>query len=349
MISVIIPIYNTEKYLSQCLDSVLNQSYKDIEILCINDCSPGNCLEILKRYQKKDSRVKFINNKKNKGVEVSRYIGLEIATGDYVMFIDSDDWLEGSNTIDIMLRKAEETNADYVEVSFQRVFDRFKLLTKKQKPFVTGILQQPALFDNYFISFFGNNILSVNACGKLYRMSTIKKVNPTPKGLTMGEDQAFNMQLFPSLKKIYIMDYVGYNYRYGGITSRYNKNLYPDLKKLYVWKIGMLKDRDYHKAFLYSNYEIKNVLCADICQRLRYKQGNEQDIIYWVRNELSQEIWKDIASSLALTKSKDKPFIKALIAGDATKMVQICKQMVYDDRWNYRVKLLLSKVFSIIG
>lgn len=91
-VSIVIPVYNVEKYLRQCLDSVINQTLKDIEIICINDESTDGSLEILQEYEKKDSRIKIIN-KKNEGLSAARNQGLELAKGEYVSFIDSDDWI----------------------------------------------------------------------------------------------------------------------------------------------------------------------------------------------------------------------------------------------------------------
>ena len=91
-ISVVIPVYNVEKYLEQCLDSVIAQSFEDIEVICVNDGSTDSSLEILKRYADNDSRIKIISQK-NKGAGAARNVGIENAAGEYVYFMDSDDYL----------------------------------------------------------------------------------------------------------------------------------------------------------------------------------------------------------------------------------------------------------------
>lgn len=93
LISVIIPFYNVEKFLKKCLDSVINQTYKNLEIICINDCSPDHSEEIVKKYVQKDKRILLFNRKKNGGLSAARHSGLEIATGEYIYFLDSDDWI----------------------------------------------------------------------------------------------------------------------------------------------------------------------------------------------------------------------------------------------------------------
>ena len=92
-ISILIPIYNVEKYLKECLDSVINQTLKDIEIICINDGSTDSCAEILKAYSLKDNRIKVIN-KENSGYGASMNMGLEEATGDYIGIVESDDFIK---------------------------------------------------------------------------------------------------------------------------------------------------------------------------------------------------------------------------------------------------------------
>lgn len=92
-VSVIIPVYNVEKYLRQCMDSVVNQTLKDIEIICVNDCSPDNSAEILREYAAQDPRVVVLNMEKNSGQSAARNKALDIANGKYVQFLDADDWL----------------------------------------------------------------------------------------------------------------------------------------------------------------------------------------------------------------------------------------------------------------
>ena len=94
LVSIIIPVYNVEKYLIECLDSCLNQTLQNIEIICIDDASTDNSSKILEEYAQKDSRIILIKQKINKGQGIAKNLGINIATGKYLMFLDSDDWLE---------------------------------------------------------------------------------------------------------------------------------------------------------------------------------------------------------------------------------------------------------------
>ena len=110
-VSVIVPVYNVEKYLSRCLESLINQSLKDIEIICINDGSTDNSLQILKQFAYKDNRIKIINQT-NSGQSVARNKGLAIASGKYIGFVDSDDWID-NDYYEKMFETIERTNSDF--------------------------------------------------------------------------------------------------------------------------------------------------------------------------------------------------------------------------------------------
>lgn len=94
MISVILPIYHVEEYIKQCVYSLINQTYKDIEIICINDCGLDNSITLVKELQKKDSRIRLINHDENRGLGGARNTGIKAARGEYITFIDSDDYCD---------------------------------------------------------------------------------------------------------------------------------------------------------------------------------------------------------------------------------------------------------------
>ena len=116
LISIIVPIYNVEKYLRQCLDSILNQTYQNFECLLINDGSPDNSADICREYVEKDSRFKYFE-KENGGLSDARNYGIRQSKGSYITFVDSDDWLE-ENAVEILMKRAEETGADLIYFNF---------------------------------------------------------------------------------------------------------------------------------------------------------------------------------------------------------------------------------------
>ena len=123
-ISVVIPIYNVEKYLKKCLDSVINQTLKEIEIICIDDCSTDNSLSIIEQYIQFDDRIKLLKNDVNSGASYTRNKGINAANGEYIGFIDGDDYING-NFYENLYKKAKKTNSEVATGTFEIVTSNF--------------------------------------------------------------------------------------------------------------------------------------------------------------------------------------------------------------------------------
>lgn len=192
-VSVIIPVYNTELYLIQCLDSLVNQTLKEIEIICIDDGSTDNSLQILQNYMSKDKRL-IVKKQKNMGPGMARNEGIRKAQGKYIIFLDSDDWFE-PNFLEEMVKRAEETNADIVickadefDTNTQRRFSGEWMLKKR---FLPGTLFSPFTISDHIFQFtYGM------AWDKLYRTDYILKSKIEFPALANSEDLVF---VFPSL------------------------------------------------------------------------------------------------------------------------------------------------------
>ena len=170
-ISVIVPIYNVEKYLEKCLESLVNQTIiDDIEIICINDCSTDNCLKILNEYKAKYSNsIKIINHIKNCGVSTSRNDGLKIAKGEYVGFVDPDDWVD-YNFFEKLYNTAIKEKADIVKGNLKIIYNNKVNEIYFKKTFKN---------ENYFFS-------------AIYKNNFIKKYSlKFPENIKIGEDIVF--------------------------------------------------------------------------------------------------------------------------------------------------------------
>lgn len=350
MISVIIPCYNSVSTISKCVQSVLNQTFKDVEMIVINDCSTDKSLTRLLDLQKEfPQKIVLLDKKKNEGVDKARFDGLKIANGDLITFLDADDWLE-SRTLEVMYSDMMQDDYDYVEVGMQRVIGKYGWIKKKNKQPVVGVIAQPELFEEYYISFFGVNILSVNICGKLYRKSFLDSLSLTPSGLAMGEDLYFNLSLFPYLKKIKIIDYVGYNYRFGGMTTKYNPHLLSNLEYLYSRKRELAEQYKYTKAISYLLIELKNVLKSDIKQRIVFRCGNRSDIIIEIKKLFHertsfQEVWAYYKN----TNHKDRSeFVTALREQNFERMYDACFKEVQAERNIRIIKRLVNAICKYI-
>ncbi len=134
--SIIVPVYNVEKFLRESLDSIVAQTFKDFEVICVNDGSTDNSLEILNEYANKDSRIKIISQE-NQGQGVARNNAIDIAQGKYLLFVDPDDWIE-TNALEQIWNKAEATDANIVQFNYEIYND----LTKKRKQRIIHKLAQ---------------------------------------------------------------------------------------------------------------------------------------------------------------------------------------------------------------
>lgn len=216
-VSIIVPVYNVEKYLPKCLDSLVNQTFKDIEILCVNDGSPDNSLEILNSYAEKDSRVKVIS-KENGGLFSARHEGMKYINGKYVIFVDSDDWVS-ENLVEKCISAAGSDNSDIV------VFGAFSVREKNGK-----ISCKRGGYDFSKFRSLANDGLNIKdifkfpptAWSKMYRSDFLKENNIKFQEIKNGEDQLFFIHSMLLAKKITAVDENLYYYiksRAGAITA----------------------------------------------------------------------------------------------------------------------------------
>lgn len=196
-VSVIVPCYNVEKYVARCLDSLINQTLRDIEIICIDDKSTDNTLEILNKYANLDSRIKLFTQSSNAGVAVARNIGLENATGAYIGFVDPDDYVD-LDFYEKLYNKAQDTNA---EIIVGNICER--MLDGKKKKF-TQWLKQLEQNKHYF-----NRWLW---CAVYKKDFLINNKIYCPVGISMTEDTVFVTKCAVLTKKIATVKEVFYYY-----------------------------------------------------------------------------------------------------------------------------------------
>ena len=225
-VSVIIPVYNVEAYLKQCLDSVINQTLKDIEIILVDDESPDNCPKICDDYAKKDKRIKVIHQK-NKGLSGARNTGMEFATGEYIAFIDSDDWIE-KTMLRTLFSTAEKHNSDVAVCNVNLCYPSGKVENKKYWRYEKiSQLYTEDIYSEFLIS-------PCWSCNKIYKKNILDKLNLKFIENILYEDVPFFTELFLNIQKISFVPEYFYNYRLerdGAITVK------PSVKQLDISKV----------------------------------------------------------------------------------------------------------------
>lgn len=230
LISVIVPVYNAEKFLHYCIDSILNQTFIDFELILVDDGSLDNSGKVCDEYAEKDERVKVIH-KQNGGVSSARNAGVEAAQGEYICFVDGDDYLE-SNYLDVLIEtKKEYSDFDNVWCGFQTVEDYVK---NNKKSVVFENNNDYAFSDLSSIMDLYEKWLVQMPWNKLFETKTIKKNNIIfPPGLSLGEDYIFNLKYLDCTNgKIVVINKPLYNYLRDGKESLDNK-YYPNLLEIY--------------------------------------------------------------------------------------------------------------------
>lgn len=244
MISIIVPVYNVAPYLPKCLDSLVSQTYRDLEIICVNDGSTDGSLAILNEYAKVDERIKIIS-RENRGISCSRNEALDIAQGEWTMFVDSDDWID-SNTCESAMNLALQHQADVVMWAYMREF-RNQSLPKYYIP-------EAIVWEGENISQLHRRIVGpINEelsrpdtmdawgtiWGKLYRSSFIHQDSPIrfvdTKVIGSVEDVLFNIAYMGRISKAVYVPKTWYHYRKGeSYTSSYKADLPQKWELLYL-------------------------------------------------------------------------------------------------------------------
>ena len=234
LVSIIVPVYNVEKYLSKCIESLINQTYTNIEILLINDGSTDNSKKICEQFKEKDSRIKLIN-KENGGLSDARNKGLQVAIGKYIAFVDSDDYVE-KNYIETLYSLITKFNSEIAIADFRVIKSAKKIKESEIKEY--SIIPEKAIEEMLYSDFY-----YISACSKLYKKELFENVE-FPKG-KMFEDVGTTYKLIIKANKIACTNKKIYNYviRNNSITTSKFKKEHYDL------------------------IELTNTMCEDILQK----------------------------------------------------------------------------------
>ena len=211
LISIIVPVYNVENYLRQCLDSIMGQTYQNFECLLINDGSPDYSADICSEYVFKDSRFRYFE-KENGGVSSARNLGIEHSKGEYITFIDSDDWVD-SDYLEILYNALIDENADISVSTYKRfhMADNCWYFHSFQRGYEKKIFTGSELIDNLqLLSSFDHSYGSV--CGKLVKSVRVETIRFNEE-TTLGEDMEFWYKLYLISDKIVYVNKDTYIYR----------------------------------------------------------------------------------------------------------------------------------------
>lgn len=283
-VSVIVPVYNAEKYLSEAIESVLNQTYTDFELLLINDRSSDNSKKICEEYAQKDNRiVLFENNSENHGPGPTRNIGLDNATGDYIYFMDADDWID-KTLLETCIDRMRETNADIVQ--FGIVCEQANGKEPIKFNHKDDVITKNGISNN-FTAFWKENMFAFTL--NFFRKEKVEFIRF--ENIISGEDVSYVTDAFCHAEKIAYISKALYYYRYvqDSVSRRWNKDTIEH--RAIIW--------EHQKKFLES---IDNDMCDKAYAEVAY--DNYIWAIYQLSSDLCPLSYKEKKQQLSILKDK---------------------------------------------
>ena len=253
MFSIIVPIYKVEKFLTQCIDSILAQTYSDFELILVDDGSPDNCPRICDEYAEKDSRI-IVIHKKNSGLMSTRKAGIAVAGGDYICFVDGDDFVE-KNMLETYHNILSKREIDVISCGYSTYCDG-KITTIQQK-IPAGFYDKENLLNNVYPQmlscepFFSFYIVP-SVSTKCFKKDILKKIYANiPDEISLGEDVAASYPMLLCADAVAVINYYGYIYRQNqnSMTHTYDRNLHKKIKSLVLYL------RDCNRVYQWNGIE----------------------------------------------------------------------------------------------
>lgn len=332
-ISVVCPVYNAEKILGKCIRSVLTQSYRNLELILVNDGSTDSSLKICQESASKDTRVVIID-KQNEGQTLARKDGFLKARGDYICFLDSDDYL-ASDALDTLYKLAEEHHSDMVIGNYDRVLDNWCLVKKKARPYreADRLYIKDEVVPLFLTRGNGTGMIPYVMWGRLIRrtciVSALEKSDIPLFPLHCGiEDNYFNLGLAPFLESVRVSDITVYHYRFGGMTSRYC----PQVRRSssfygYYFDSCLRYGCEPLLPTLFSNYS--DMLLLDVVGQLHFQAFPEDNIRGFIRQEMEGQkiaLWaRERRDGMSARKEKER-LARSIILKDADEFLAIAKE-----------------------
>ena len=300
-ISVIIPVYKAEQYLQKCLDSVINQTYQNLEIILVDNDSPDNCGVICDEYAAKDNRIRVVHSR-NMGTSAARNIGLEVATGDWIGFSDSDDYME-TDQYDYLLDMACRTGADIAQCG---VF--FETENSRELKYIPG---KEICVDIEHIAD-ASSLFACTVWCKLYRREILYGITFDSK-YRIGEDMLFNLQVLRKANKTVFGASAKYHYVQHPDSLC---NARPDKDSLVSARSALLQaesELNEYDSILKLCKELRLCNNLDMCSKLvRYGMESEQSgLICKIRKEMKELCENRFSEVLFSRKEKVKCFLIA--------------------------------------
>ena len=254
MVSIIVPIFNGEEYIDRCIGSILKQSYMNIEVILVDDGSNDNSRQICERYEENDCRVKLIC-KKNSGVSAARNTGIESAKGEYIQFVDVDDYMDENMTESLVT--SMKNNVDFVICGYKNIYEK-GIVVKNTISDISRFCTKGEFLNEFGVFF--KRLLINSPWNKLYKKSIIiDNELMFDVNMRLGEDLLFNLKYLDKCRDIDVLPIYPYNYYQlndNSLTSKYKNDHFDTEKFIYNQIRSFLKDNNCFSGENVQNVEI---------------------------------------------------------------------------------------------
>ena len=335
-VSVVVPVYNVEEYLGECIESLINQSFEDIEIILVDDGSKDLSGAICDEYAIKDNRIKVFH-KENEGASVARKFGVENSSGEYISFVDSDDYVE-RDFINELYKGITKNDADLAECDYTVFSEKF---SNRKKLYSESVVRNKKDFLDIIVKgTIINGEVAVVMWNKLYKKKIINEL-VSDYGESLLEDYIFNIQYYAGVNKYVYIDKSLINYRQlqNSLSRKYNPNTYLILKQVQKLKLNFME-----------NIGLNDNECMELSNRWYIKYvHNYLKNMFAMNNGLSasekrlvaMEIFKDSQLKEICGNMKEKnEFITNILDGNFSKNIKELRNFGY----KIKLKHILSKI-----
>lgn len=282
LVSIIIPVYNNEKTLDRAIKSALSQSYKNTEIIIIDDNSSDSSSQIYNKYK---PIIRIESNNRNLGLYNCRINSLSYAKGSYIAFVDADDWLD-SHAIESSIETALKLNADITQMRVTRKVTQWNIPIGYNNKYDETQALESCLYND--------KLFPVSCWGKLYRLSLLKEIEFPQFNQFWGEDRIFNLNAIHNASKIAISENSIYNYRWGGLSyTQLELNDLELYKNVFLFKSNWAIKNNYQNIIHLMQSELISLLEYHLRRLLDSNRFSDNEILNFITSELNNEFWAD--------------------------------------------------------
>lgn len=314
-VSIIVPVYNTEKYLRKCIESLINQTYTNIEIVLVDDGSTDNSLSIMKEYNNTDSRIVIITQP-NSGIYLARNAGINIATGEYLMFVDADDWIN-EDAIEMLIKKIIKFDVDLVKyrIIFEPSEKESAIILNSDKD---DVLVKEETKNKIYDLLINTNRLN-NLANEIVKKELIKSTTKSER-ISQGEDALRNYEIFTNADRILIIPDCLYHYRTNenSTTNSLKKEKIVsninDIFIVYKYKLQYMKKWNYtEKKYLKKTaIRLNDFLTNQLLKLYKVKDISNEEIKQIYRNIYNNETYISLSKNIDSRDINDENIYKRL-------------------------------------